>query len=139
MFLKPVLLKTVHIKTVFAFPEASAAETDMIKSVIAVLNVPKVEKMKRRSWSSAGSADIEPLALRDISNKEALAQNALCLDVVDSMQGKFHALYDLVGEDRNECKGRLMLENNFRCLLGIGCFFLSLGSYRLSGWHSSCL
>ena len=136
MFLKPVLLKTVHLKTVFALPEAGAAETDMIKSVIALINVPKMEK-KRRSWTSASSA--EPLALRDISHEDALAQNAMCLDVVDSMQGKFHALYDLVGEDRNECKGRLILENNVRCLLGIGCFFLSLGSYRLSGWHSSCL
>jgi len=121
----------------------------MIRSVIAVLNVPPIIR-KRKSSSSAGSADLEPLALRDIiSNEEALAQNAMQsmsamhaingLDVVDSMQGKFHALYDLVGEDRNECKGRLILENNFRCLLGIGCFFLSLGSYRLSGWHSSCL
>ena len=137
MFLKAVLLKTVHLKTVFALPEASAAECEMIKSVIAVLNVPKIEK-KRLSWSSAGSAE-PTLALRDISHEEALAENAMCLDVVDSMQSKFEALYDLVGRDRNECKGRLILENNFRCLLGIGCFFLSLGSYRLSGLHSSCL
>ena len=104
----------------------------MIRSVIAVLIVPPIIK-KRKSCSSAGSADLEPLALRDISNEEALAQNAMLsmnamhamnsLDVVDSMQSKLDALYDLVGEDRNECKGRLILENNFRCLLGIGCFF----------------
>ena len=120
MFLKTVLLKTVHLKTVFAFPEASSAEKSMIQSVLALLNVPKVQ---RRSWSSASSA--EPLALMNVVDASSAEPSAsMILDVVDSMQSKFDALYDLVGQDRNECKGRLILENNFRCLLGIGCFFV---------------
>ena len=127
MFLKAVLLKTVHLKTVFAFPEASSADKDMINSVMAVLiDVPKVQ---RRSWTSASSA--EPLALTDgvvsisaPTSAQPSASASMISDVVENMQSKFEAIYDLIGEDRNECKCRLILENNFRCLLGIGSFFV---------------
>ena len=127
MFLKAVLLKTVHLKTVFAFPEASSADKDMINSVMAVLiDVPKVQ---RRSWTSASSA--EPLALTDgvvsisaPTSAQPSASASMISDVVENMQSKFDAIYDLIGEDRNECKGKLILENNFRCLLGIGSFFV---------------